>query len=147
FQREHLDAFEECQSGLSDQLIHRDCHLGNVVIDRTKVVGFVDCDHFCIATPILDLAYFFVQLAKWIVDDDDAIGEALRRFSLLLSGYDERRELSGRERAALPYAMLGVALNFAWWFKGRDALDDIGIEVRALDWMMDNLDRLVEVCA
>ena len=79
--------------------------------------------------------------------DDEEIAEALRRFSLLLSGYDERRQLSGRERAALPYAMFGVALNFVWWLKGLGALEDIGVDVRALDWMMDNLGRLREACA
>lgn len=147
FEREHLAALEEALSGLPKQLIHRDCHLGNVIVDGTAVVGFVDCDHFCIGPRILDLAYFFSAIAKWLMDDDEAIDEALRRFSLLLSGYAERCELSVRDRAALPYTMIGVALNFAWWFKGRGEVSAIGVDVHALDWMMQNMDRLSEVSA
>ena len=32
-------------TGLSQQLIHRDCHHGNIVVRGEQVSGFVDCDH------------------------------------------------------------------------------------------------------
>ena len=42
--------------GLPEQLIHRDCHPGNILVEGTRVVGFIDCDHLCIGPRVFDLA-------------------------------------------------------------------------------------------
>jgi Ser/Thr protein kinase RdoA (MazF antagonist) len=44
--------------GLPEQLIHRDCHPGNVLVDGTRVIGFIDCDHLCIGPRLFDVACF-----------------------------------------------------------------------------------------
>jgi Ser/Thr protein kinase RdoA (MazF antagonist) len=54
--------------GLPEQLIHRDCHPGNILVDETRVIGFIDCDHLCIGPRLFDLAYYAVHHLKWVTD-------------------------------------------------------------------------------
>ncbi len=79
-----IDAFwkDYCEAltGLPEQLIHRDCHLGNVLARGYEVIGFIDCDHFSIGSVVLDLAYFLVHLVKWRIDEE-AVRTASRRMA------------------------------------------------------------------
>ena len=88
-------------SGLPEQLIHRDCHPGNVLVDGMRVVGFIDCDHFCIGPPSFDLATYAVNRVKWT--RDESLRDAwLRDLPHLLEGYRARRGLSDRELNGVP---------------------------------------------
>jgi Ser/Thr protein kinase RdoA (MazF antagonist) len=58
--------------GLPEQLIHRDCHPGNILVQGTRVISFIDWEDLCIGPRLFDLAYYAVHHLKWVTDDDVA---------------------------------------------------------------------------
>ena len=84
--------------GLPEQLIHRDAHPGNIVSDGPRVVGFVDCDHFCLAPPVFDLAYFAVHMVKWSVGDPEATEVWLDRLPTTASSAAANPSSASRRR-------------------------------------------------
>jgi Ser/Thr protein kinase RdoA (MazF antagonist) len=129
--------------GLPEQLIHRDCHPGNILVDGTRVVGFIDCDHLCVGPRLFDLAYYAVHHLKWVTDDEAATQRWLTNLPFLLKGYQSRQSWSNDEAAALPYAMLAYHLLLAHWFMGLPRPESIALEVRALDWIDLHFDAIV----
>jgi Ser/Thr protein kinase RdoA (MazF antagonist) len=129
--------------GLPEQLIHRDCHPGNILVDGTRVVGFIDCDHLCIGLRIFDLAYYAVHHLKWVTDDPVATQGWLTNLPSLLAGYQSQQPVSHAERAALPYAMLAYHFLLAHWFLGVSQPESIGLEVHALDWIDQHFDAIM----
>src|SRR6185369_11375613 len=99
-------AIQAALQGLPEQLIHRDCHPGNILVDGTRVIGFIDCDHLCLAPRLFDLAYYVVHHIKWQTDNDAGTRRVLASVPRLLEGYRARASLPPAEAASLPHAML-----------------------------------------
>ncbi len=95
-------SIESALHALPEQLIHRDCHPGNILVDGTRVIGFIDCDHLCIGPRLFDLAYYAVHHLKWQTDDDGATSLWLENLPHLLNGYRSHGHLPPAEAAALP---------------------------------------------
>lgn len=131
------------------QLVHRDCHFGNLLTSQTgAVVGVVDWDHLCVGSPAFDLAYFANQLGKWIAFRAASASSALQNEAhadlaqwelcvrYLMDGYREVGTKLGQE---LPEAlatvgvMLVAPLSFAGWILAEapelDASPDIALAV------------------
>ena len=128
---------------LPEQLIHRDCHPGNILVEGTRVVGFIDCDHLCIGPRVFDLAYYAVHHLKWVTDDAAATGRWLANLPHLLTGYCSMERLSLAEMSALPHAMMAYHLMLAAWLGGRAQPEPIALEVQALDWIDRHFDAIV----
>jgi Ser/Thr protein kinase RdoA (MazF antagonist) len=127
--------------GLTQQLIHRDCHAENLLSCGTQITGIVDWDHLAVGPRILDPAYFAVQLAKRQVRDPQAMARWLDEFPLLLAGYQAVSPLLESEKAALPYVMIAVPVLFAYWAIETGHSDDyIQTELDTLSWSYDNLE-------
>lgn len=137
-------AIESALRGLPEQLIHRDCHPGNVLVQGTHVIGFIDCDHLCIGPRIFDLAYYAVHHLKWVTDDATATARWLTNLPHLLAGYTLQQPLSPAEIAAFPCAMMAYHLLLAHWFMNLPRVDAINLEVRALDWLHKHFDAIVQ---
>jgi len=142
--RERGAATERALQGLPEQLIHRDCHPGNILVQGTNVVGFIDCDHICVAPRVFDLAYYAVHHLKWVTNDAQATGRWLNNLPFLMQGYQSISSLSPAEVAAVPHAMLAYHLLLSHWFMGRGQMEPIGREVQALDWIHSNFDAIVD---
>ena len=114
--QEALDDLEPGMRGslsdLPEPLIHRDCHPENVLTDGREVLGFVDCDHFSIGSPVLDIAYFLIHLVKWNFGPRETV-VWLEEIALFLQGYEKKKQLGQREKEALPYMMVYVLVMFA----------------------------------
>ena len=136
-------AIEAALHGLPEQLIHRDCHPGNILVQGTRVIGFIDCDHLCIGLRLFDLAYYAVHHLKWVTDDEAATDHWLTDLPHLLTGYRSQQRLSHEEAAALPYGMLVYHLLLSHWFMGLPQQESIALEVRALDWIDRHFDAIV----
>jgi Ser/Thr protein kinase RdoA (MazF antagonist) len=135
-------AIEAALRGLPEQLIHRDCHPGNILVQGTRVTGFIDCDHLCIGPRLFDLAYYAVHHLKWVVDDEAATNGWLGDLPHLLTGYRSQQSLSQEEAAALPYGMMAYHLLLSHWFMGLPRLESIALEVRALGWIDMHFDAI-----
>lgn len=136
-------AIKAALHGLPEQLIHRDCHPGNILVDGTQVIGFIDCDHLCVGPRLFDVAYYAVHHLKWVTDDAAATQRWLTNLPHLLTGYRTQHNLSHEEAAALPYAMLAYHFLLAHWFMGVPQRESIALEVRALDWIHRHFDAIV----
>jgi Ser/Thr protein kinase RdoA (MazF antagonist) len=129
---------------LPEQTIHRDCHPGNVVAQRATVVGFVDCDHFCIGPRIFDLAYYAIHNIKFAADEP-ARREVLHGIRRLLDAYERVAGLNRRERVGVLPAMIGTTLMFA--AAPRMAEDAFQREINAFHWLINNSGEIGTVCA
>ena len=131
----------EALSGLPEQLIHRDCHPGNVLVDGVRVVAFIDCDHICIASPVLDLATFAAQRVKRRTSEEDRHAW-LRDLPRLLDGYRSRRGLSAPEVSALPYMMMAFHIMLSHWFMSTSRMHCIQLDIDALSWIHEHFEGI-----
>lgn len=145
--RERGAAMEAAMSGLPEQLIHRDCHPGNVLVQGTRVVGFIDCDHICIGPRFFDLSYYVLHHLKWMTEDKAATGHWLTSLPYFLSGYNSQQALSPEEVTALPYGMMAYHLMLAHWSLKLSNLESVALEVCALDWIHRNFDAIAQAIA
>lgn len=137
-------AIETALRGLPEQLIHRDCHPGNILVQGTRVIGFIDWDDLCIGPRLFDLAYYAVHHLKWVTDDESATKRWLTALPHLLTGYRAQQSLSPAEVAAFPAAMMAYHLLLAHWFMGLPQPASITLELRALDWIHSHFDAIVD---
>lgn len=126
--------------GLDDQLIHRDCHPGNVLNEGIAVTGFVDCDHLSFGPRILDLAYFTIHFVMRQTDDVDLCRVWLEEFPFILEGYETIAKLSEKEKKAFPYAMVFVLLLFASFLYRVADGKGAHHQLDALEWVYSNLE-------
>ena len=141
--RERGTAIEVALRGLPEQLIHRDCHPGNILVQGTRVIGFIDCDHFCIGPRVFDLAYYAANCIKWVTDDEAATNRWLTDIPHLLTGYHSQQNLSQEEVAAFPYGMMAYHLLLSHWFMGLPWQEPIALELQSLDWIHRHFDAIV----
>jgi len=133
--RERGEAMEAAMRGLPEQLIHRDCHPGNVLVQGTRVVGFIDCDHICIGPRFFDLSYYAVHHLKWVTEDETATENWLTSLPRLVSGYRSQQDFLPEEVVALPYGMMAYHLLLAHWDLRLSNFNSVVLETRALDWI------------
>lgn len=145
-EKERGAATAHALQGLHEQLIHRDCHPGNILVQGTRVVGFIDCDHICLGPRVFDLAYYAVHHLKWVTDDSVATERWLSNLPHLLNGYRSEASLTPAEVAAMPHAMMAYHVLLAHWFMGRGQMEPIALEVKALDWIETHFDAIDDVC-
>ena len=136
-------AIEAGLRGLPEQLIHRDCHPGNILVQGTRVISFIDWEDLCIGPRLFDLAYYAAHHLKLVMGDAVATRRWLTNLPHLLTGYRSVQRLSPAEMAAFPYAMLAYHLLLAHWFMGLQRPESIVREVRALDWIDRHFDTIV----
>jgi Ser/Thr protein kinase RdoA (MazF antagonist) len=127
---------------LPEQLIHRDCHPGNVLTDGAEVIGFIDCDHLSLGPPVLDLAYFVIHLVKGDVHDPDKAAGWLHYFPLVIQGYEQKIRLSDHEKAALPYMIVYVLVLFADFFYHLKNEVAAKVELDALVFIHSHLEEI-----
>ncbi|MBD3243602.1 MAG: phosphotransferase [Chitinivibrionales bacterium] len=128
--------------GLPEQLIHRDCHAGNFLVDGTRVVGLIDCDHFSVGPRMFDLAYYAGSSLKRITEDPAATTEWRHDLRSLVNGYREHGELSARECAAMPFGIMADHLMLAHWFAEQGRVESTELDVKALLWLHRNLEAV-----
>jgi Ser/Thr protein kinase RdoA (MazF antagonist) len=109
---------------LPTQLIHGDCHGGNILLYRRQVSGFVDLDHLPTGPRVYDLGYLLADMAKAPFVGVPAHRGWLQHFHRLIAGYEGESRMSEREKGALWYVMLATQVLFVDWFlqHGRDEL-------------------------
>ncbi|MBX3012512.1 MAG: phosphotransferase [Caldilineaceae bacterium] len=130
----HGAAIEGALAGLPEQLIHRDCHPGNLLIQGMRVIGFIDWDDLCIGPRLFDLAYYAAHQLKMAVDES-ARQAWLVQLPHLLVGYRAQQPLLPKETRAFPYCMMAYHLLLAHWLMGKAQQKLLEREVAALGWL------------
>ncbi len=126
------------------QLIHRDCHHGNIVVNGEQVSGFIDCDHLSIGPRVFDLADFIVHMIKQDVTDLERTAAWFGLFPAVIQGYEKETPLLKEEKQALYYVMVGVLLMLAgWFFETGDAVKARS-ELEAIRWMYQHRQEILD---
>lgn len=125
--------------GLPEQLIHRDCYIDNIIVDGVDVLGVIDFDNACVASPFQDIAYFLAD-TSWILTLD--FDQWLDLVPILLSGYVNKRPISIKEIGALPYMILYWHISFARWHASLGEDDVVAAHMRAVKWIHNNFERV-----
>ncbi|MBI1295058.1 phosphotransferase [bacterium] len=138
----HQDAIKATLHGLPEQLIHRDCHPGNLIVDGTRVLGFIDWDDLCVGPRLFDPAYYAAHLLKRNMGDDIAIRRWLAHLPSLLKGYHHQSLLTPNEVLAFPYLMMAYHLLLAHWHMTLDRPANLARELHALTWIHNHFAAL-----
>lgn len=129
---------------LPTQLIHRDCHHGNIVVDGEQVSGFIDCDHLSRGPRVFDLADFIVHMIKQDVADPERTAAWFGLFPAVIQGYEKETPLLREEKQALYYVMLGVLLMLAGWFFETGDAAKAHAELEAIRWMYQQRQKVLD---
>ena len=126
------------------QLIHRDCHHGNLLVHGDQVSGFIDCDHFSLGPRVFDLAYFIVHMIKQHVADQKRTSEWFDLFPVVIQGYEAESPLREEEKRALYYVMLGILIMFAGWFFETERFANAQSELEAIRWLYRHRQKICD---
>lgn len=133
-------------SDLPSQHIHGDCHGGNILLAGDAVSGFVDLDHLPTGPRVYDLCCYLANDAVHYYKDPASskawIETAVQN---LFAGYEQVNPLSGAEKDAVPYLILGFLLiKSAWFYEPLGLPDRAQEDMQLFYWMYANLNL---VCA
>lgn len=132
------DAFRE----LKEQLIHRDFHLGNILLKNKKVAAYIDTDHFSIGPRILDVGYFLNSLLKFHPEGFLEPEEWIGYIQPFLKGYSAQITLVQIEKDALCLAIVSIPMGFVGWCF-EVGMDELGRSMlTAMEWMYENMDEI-----
>lgn len=129
---------------LPEQLIHRDCHAGNLLSCGDEVTGIIDWDLLRVGARAFDLAYFCAELAKRHVGDPDTMAQWLHDIVLVLHSYDNVNRLSDSEKTAFPYVVVAELIIFTGWVVETAWTVMLQTELAAMAWMYSNLSVIEE---
>ncbi len=122
---EELGSLEKAwPKDLPQGVIHADLFPDNVFFTDEKLSGIIDFYFACNDALAYDIA---VCLNAWCFDENSAFEPA--NSTAFLGGYDSVRELSARERDAMPVLARGAAMRF--------------LLTRSFDWLNTPKDALV----
>lgn len=127
---------------LERQLVHRDFHLGNIVVKDNKLVGILDFDRVRVGIRVFDLSYFTVAVLT------HTFSKSLKRddwFSFTLSfldGYLGEQSLDKAEGYSYFYVIYLILILFAAYNLDADNLELADLNICMLFWLHDQHDYL-----
>ncbi len=129
------------------QMIHRDMHPGNILIQDGDITGFIDFDLTESNIRIFDICYCLTAVLSECFDDDIQIGNSrwIAFYSHLIQGYHSINPLTVYEIQSLPLVLVAIELIFIAWLKGNldyEALYDKNIEM--MWWLIKHFDQIKE---
>jgi len=137
---DYLTGFDELYRKLPRQIIHRDLHRGNMLIDNDELTAIIDINDITqVNVRIFDLCYYvsFFPDSK----NDEEVEKWFIVFKNLLSGYNTISAFTDDELEAIPYMCAFIELlwiAFTAMVKGSaDNLPDNGF------WTYDNREKLL----
>lgn len=129
------------------QVVHRDLHTANVLLDGPRVSGYLDFDHLELGPAVVDLAYCgaspLARLLESEPDEQDAVARWLEVWEELVAGYRSVRELTDDEAAVLPALAVEVEEgDFLAWFLEVGDHENARVTRRVVELIRQNADEL-----
>jgi Ser/Thr protein kinase RdoA (MazF antagonist) len=131
------DEMAAAVTGLPMQVIHGDCHLGNILFYQGEVSGFIDLDHLPQGPRVYDIGYLLADMAKARFFGNHAHTRWLENFAYVLAGYEKVAPLSAPERQAIWFVMLATQLIFAYWLFKHESQDAAYKNLEAFYWLYE----------
>lgn len=148
-----VDRLRASVAGLPAQRTHGDCNTGNVLVNGTRVSGFIDIDHLPIGPRVRDLSYYLAsRLNPHLGKPDTAERDTAAMIAVLgdyIAGYHDAYPLSERELAAVIPLILLVEIGGADWLRNGWAPQPERYQhsVRVITWITTHTDELTAAAA
>ncbi len=142
----YLANFEPLEPTLPRQLIHRDLHADNTLLDGTgAVTGFASFDISAIAPRLYDPCYCATSILSGCIDDPDLRERWFDMLHGILAGYGEVSPLTPEEKRAVPLMIWTMQFLFVAYFSDPDhPYHQVGeANRRMLLFLMENEARLL----
>lgn len=137
----HEPALRPALQQLPQQLIHRDCHVGNFLSVGTQVVGVIDWEQLSFGPRLLDLAYFAMELVEHPPATPAAEARWLADVAHLWTGYCGETAVTPQEKAAFPALLLAIPFLFANWFFANGETRYVKNEMTRFSWLAQLTER------
>jgi len=120
------------------QVIHRDAHPGNLLIEAGEVSGFVDWEISTQGPRLFDLAYCSTALLSAAKGVPARRRAWLSQLTSLVAGYDSVQPLEEVERALLGQVQMAIQLIFAAYYAGQGMTEQMDANLETLEWLLEN---------
>jgi Ser/Thr protein kinase RdoA (MazF antagonist) len=137
-------AMRQAYSNLPEQVIHGDCHTGNLLVQEGQVVGFLDLDHLWLGPRIYDLGYLLADQVKSFTQNREQTSRWLQHLPALLRGYERVTRLSTSEKEALWPVLLAVQLMMSDWFSQHHNLVLAELNLQAFYWFYEHKEEIMK---
>lgn len=125
FCSDYLRVFEELYPSLPRQLIHRDPHPGNILV-QDGTAGFLDFDLSERNLRLYDICYAATAVLSELFPESSWDAESwVDVYRGIISGYDEIQPLTAAERKAIPYVLLANQFVCVSWFSRQAQYEDV----------------------
>lgn len=143
FCSDYLRAFEELYPSLPRQLIHRDPHPGNILV-QDGAVGFLDFDLSERNLRLYDICYAATAVLPELFPESTWDPESwLDVYRGIVSGYDGVHPLTAAERKAAPYVLLGNQFVCVSWFSRQGQYEEVfKANVAMTKWILEHFEDL-----
>lgn len=144
-----IQILEECSNLLSElypqlprQLIHRDLHLGNLLLEGSRLTGYIDFDLSQINARIFDLCYLSLSFLVGRTEDRAAAEKWFVILRKLIEGYQTKFLLTEVEKAAIPVMMAAIELLFVAYFLKENQVKLAEGSEKLLLWIWEHREEL-----
>lgn len=139
-----LKIFEELYPLLPRQLIHRDAHPGNILI-QDGLAGFVDFDLSERNLRLYDICYAATAVLSDCFFDNSFQPESwLNIYRWIIAGYNDVQSLIAAERKAAPYVLLANQFVCVSWFSQQAQYEDVfKTNVAMTRWLVEHFKELI----
>jgi Ser/Thr protein kinase RdoA (MazF antagonist) len=120
------------------QIIHRDAHPRNIVLNNNQLGGFIDFDITRRGIRLFDLCYCSTSILMSNFDDFKSREIWLTLLRELLKGYTVINPISENESQSIVYVIYSIQIIFAAYFYDLGNEDVAKLNLEALYWIYKN---------
>lgn len=120
------------------QIIHRDAHPGNIVINEHQVSGFIDFDITRKGIRLFDLCYCSTSILMSNFNDSNCRQKWLKILGELIKGYTNINPLTENESKSIVYIIFSIQLIFAAYFYDLGNKEVAKYNLEGLYWINKN---------
>ena len=145
FCKEYLDAVEQWNGKLPEQIIHRDPNPSNIVILDGVLAGFLDFDLSQRSIRLFDPCYTATALLMEIFDSGEyeKLDRWVEVWQNILRGYDAVIHMTPEEKAAVPFVVLSIQLICVGFFSGIEKLAPLAkTNIQMTQWLIAHREEL-----
>ena len=145
FCKEYLDAVEQWNGKLPEQIIHRDPNPSNIVILDGVLAGFLDFDLSQRSIRLFDPCYTATALLMEIFDsgEHEKLDRWVEVWQNILRGYDAVIHMTPEEKAAVPFVVLSIQLICVGFFSGIEKLAPLAkTNIQMTQWLIAHREEL-----
>lgn len=142
--------FEDCLAELDAvydklerHLIHRDLHLGNLLLVDNEITGYIDFDLSQINAKIFDIAYLCADWAVNKISNEEYMAAWKQAVQAIVSGYHKEHSLSNLEKQSIGIMMCCIEMLFVAYFYGMNDSVNATSSEDCLRWLWNNRNDIV----